>query len=99
MKTKNEYIQLLHDSGVQLSQQFGVRSLRLFGSVARDEHTSASDVDICVETETPNPFLIIDLKEYLENLFDCSVDIVRFRQNMNPYLKQRIEKEGIYVLR
>lgn len=99
MKTKNEYIQLLHDSGEQLSLQFGVRSLRLFGSVARDEHTSASDVDICVETETPNPFLIIDLKEYLENLFDCSVDIVRFRQNMNPYLKQRIEKEGIYVLR
>ncbi|HHV85720.1 MAG TPA: nucleotidyltransferase family protein [Petrimonas sp.] len=98
MKTKNEYIQLLHSSDKLLSQQFGVRSLRLFGSVARDEHTSASDVDICVETETPNPFLIMDLKEYLENLFGCSVDIVRFRENMNPYLKERIEKEGIYVL-
>lgn len=98
MKTKNEYIQLLHSSDKLLTQQFGVRSLRLFGSVARDEHTSASDVDICVETETPNPFLIMDLKEYLENLFGCSVDIVRFRENMNPYLKERIEKEGIYVL-
>lgn len=98
MKTKNEYIQLLHSSDKLLSQQFGVRSLRLFGSVARDEHTSASDVDICVEMETPNPFLIMDLKEYLENLFGCSVDIVRFRENMNPYLKERIEKEGIYVL-
>lgn len=98
MKSKNEYIQLLHSSDKLLTQQFGVRSLRLFGSVARDEHTSASDVDICVETETPNPFLIMDLKEYLENLFGCSVDIVRFRENMNPYLKERIEKEGIYVL-
>ena len=99
MRTKDEYIQILHASEGDLTQQFGVRSLRLFGSVARDEHNSASDVDICVETETPNPFLIIDLKEYLENLFDRSVDIVRFRQNMNPFLKQRIEKEGIYVLR
>lgn len=98
MRTKNEYIKLLHSSDKVLAQRFGVRSLRLFGSVARDEHTSASDVDICVETETPDPFLIMDLKEYLENLFGCSVDIVRFRENMNPYLKERIEKEGIYVL-
>ncbi|MEN6588435.1 MAG: nucleotidyltransferase family protein [Proteiniphilum sp.] len=98
MRTRNEYIKLLHSSDKVLSQRFGVRSLRLFGSVARDEHTSASDVDICVETETPDPFLIMDLKEYLENLFGCSVDIVRFRENMNPYLKELIEKEGIYVL-
>jgi len=98
MRTRNEYIKLLHSSDKVLSQRFGVRSLRLFGSVARDEHTSASDVDICVETETPDLFLIMDLKEYLENLFGCSVDIVRFRENMNPYLKERIEKEGIYVL-
>jgi predicted nucleotidyltransferase len=98
MRTKNEYIKLLHSSDKVLAQRFGVRSLRLFGSVARDEHTSASDVDVCVETETPDPFLIMDLKEYLENLFGCSVDIVRFRENMNPYLKERIEKEGIYVL-
>lgn len=99
MKTRNEYIQLLHDSEEKLTQEFGIRSLRLFGSVARSEHTSSSDVDICVETETPNPFLMLDLKEYLENLFGCPVDVVRFRQNMSPFLKQRIEKEGIYVLR
>lgn len=76
MRTKNEYIKLLHSSDKVLAERFGVRSLRLFGSVARDEHTSASDVDICVETETPDPFLIMDLKEYLENLFGCSVEIV-----------------------
>jgi hypothetical protein len=76
MRTKNEYIKLLHSSDKVLAQRFGVRSLRLFGSVARDEHTSASDVDVCVETETPDPFLIMDLKEYLENLFGCSAEIV-----------------------
>lgn len=62
MRTRNEFIELLHSSDKLLTRQFGVRSLRLFGSVAREEHTSESDVDICVETETPNPFLIIDLK-------------------------------------
>ena len=98
MKTRNEYIDLLQLSKQLLIQQFGVRSLRLFGSVARDEHTPASDIDICVETETPNPFLIMDLKEYLENLFDCSVDIIRYREKMNPYLKEHINKEGVYVI-
>ncbi len=97
MKSKTEYINLLQSVREELKDQYGIRSLRLFGSVARDEHTQSSDVDICIETETPNPFIIMDIKEFLENLFECSVDIVRFRSNMNPFLKQQIENEGIYV--
>lgn len=97
MKSKTEYINLLQSVKEELKERYGIRSLRLFGSVARDEHVQSSDVDICVETETPNPFIIMDIKEFLENLFECSVDIVRFRQNMNPFLKQQIENEGIYV--
>lgn len=98
MKTRNQYIQQLRSSGDELVRRFGVRSLRIFGSVARDEQTAESDIDICVETETPNPFLLMDMKEYLESLFDCPVDVVRYRQNMNPYLKKQIENEGIYVI-
>lgn len=97
MKSKTEYINLLQSVKEELKERYGIRSLRLFGSVARDEHVQSSDVDICIETETPNPFIIMDIKEFLENLFECSVDIVRFRQNMNPFLKQQIENEGIYV--
>ena len=97
MKTKNEYIALIQASGKQLSE-LGIRSLRIFGSVARNEQTADSDVDVCVETETPNPFLLMDVKSFLEKLVGCNVDIIRFRQNMNPYLKQQIEKEGIYVI-
>lgn len=89
---------LLRLSRGLLMRRYGVKSLRLYGSVARDEHTSTSDIDICVETETPNPFLIMDMKEYLEDLLDCNVDIIRYRQRMNPYLKQRIDNEGIYVI-
>ena len=97
MKSKIEYINLLQSVKNELKEQYGIRSLRLFGSVARDEHIDSSDIDICVETETPNPFLLMETKEFLESLFERSVDIVRFRQNMNPFLKQQIENEGIYV--
>ena len=46
----------------------------------------------------PNPFLLADFKEYLQNLFKCSVDVVRFHKNMNPFFKSRIERDGIYAI-
>ena len=52
MKTKNDYISLLKSCGSELKQQFGVRSLHLFGSVARNEQKETSDIDIYVETRS-----------------------------------------------
>ena len=54
---------------------------------------------ICVETETPNPFLLADLKEFLEGLLKCSVDVEKKKKNMNPFFKSRIERDGIYAIR
>ena len=54
---------------------------------------------IQVETQTPNPFLLASLKDYLESIFKCSVDVVRMHKNMNPLLKSRIERDGIYAIR
>ncbi len=76
---------------------FGILSIGLFGSYARGENRSVSDIDIFVETETPNPFNLVHLKDALELIFNKKVDIVRIRSNMNQFLKSRIEKEGIYV--
>ena len=95
MKTKNDYISLLKSCGSELKQQFGVRSLHLFGSVARNEQKETRD--IYVETETPNPFLIVRMKAYLEKLLGCSVDVIRAHKNINAFLKQQIEKDGIHV--
>ena len=69
----------------------------MFGSVARDTAGEQSDVDICVKTETPDPFMLVHIKEELEERIVKHVDIVRLREQMNPFLKSRIEKEGVYV--
>ncbi len=37
------------------------------------------------------------LQSELENLLGCKVDTVRVRDNMNPVLRERIRKEGVYV--
>jgi len=77
--------------------KYGIKNIGIFGSVARDEAIETSDVDVCIETKTPDMFMLVHIQEELQNLFHKSVDIVRLRKKMNPYLKKRIEKEAIYV--
>ena len=95
--SKTDYITILQSCSETLRRDFGIKSLCLFGSIARNENKAASDVDVCVDTETPNPFILMDMKEYLEQLFGCPVDIVRNHKNINPFLKKRIENEGIFI--
>jgi predicted nucleotidyltransferase len=96
MKTRQEYLKLLQGSTEWLRTHFGVKSMCLFGSVARDEHTEASDVDICVEM-APDLYRVVELKQYLEQLLDCSVDVIRRHRGMNLFLQQQIDKDGINV--
>lgn len=49
MKTRSEYLELLKSNVLELKERFGVRSFRIFGSVARNEQSEGSDVDVCVE--------------------------------------------------
>ncbi len=96
MRTRDEYIEIIKRCATVLHARFGVSSLRLFGSVAREEQKETSDVDVCVEMR-PNLFLRIELKKYLEEQLGCPVDVVRMHSNMNDFLKKQIEKDGIYV--
>ncbi len=96
MKTRSEYISIIESFSDVIKSQFGVTSLRLFGSVARDEHTMTSDVDVCVVMK-PNMIQRIQLKHFLENLLGCSVDIIREHKNMNETLKREIERDGIEI--
>ena len=77
--------------------KYGIENIGIFGSVARDEATESSDIDICIKTKIPDMFMLVHIKEELQNLFSKNVDIVRLREKMNPYLKKRIDKEAIYV--
>jgi predicted nucleotidyltransferase len=55
---------------------FGVRSLAIFGSVARDEAGPESDVDILVEFDRPiGLFRFLELQEYLETILGRPVDL------------------------
>ena len=79
------------------SEKYGLLALGFFGSCARGEAGSQSDVDIVLQTKTPDLFQVVHIKEELESQLQASVDIVRLREKMNPYLKKQIEQDAIYV--
>ena len=71
--------------------RYGVTRICVFGSVARDEATERSDVDVVVEMSKPDVFFMVHIKNLLESAMHCHVDIVRYRNSMNGFLKQRTE--------
>ncbi len=79
------------------ARRYGILSLGVFGSFARNQATKSSDVDIVVCIATPDPFILVHIKEDLEKQLHMPVDIVRFREKMNPFLRNRIEEEALYV--
>ena len=77
--------------------EFNIVRIGVFGSTARDEITPTSDVDVVVELERPDLLMLVGLKQELEKTLDRPVDVVRYRERMNAYLKRQIEQDAIYV--
>ena len=96
MRTSQEYIDIIRSHAAELRQQYGITSMRLFGSVARNEHREGSDVDIYV-TMPPKFFNYIQAAQYLEELLGCSVDLISDHKNLRPFFKEQIERDGIDI--
>jgi len=94
---RDDILTFLHEFKLNYAEKYGILEIGVFGSIARDEARDDSDLDICIKTKTPNPFMLVHIKQDIEHRVQKHVDIVRVREKMNPFLKTRIEKEGIYV--
>lgn len=90
-------LQTLKQKHAELTKQFGVKSLLLFGSVARNESTPSSDVDLLVEFNRPvGYFGLFALQDYLEKLLGCPVDLGT-PDSLKPHIKERVMGELIRV--
>ena len=97
MKSKSEILHLLALYKPTAQSKYGLTRIGIFGSVARGEQTEDSDVDVCYEGKAPSLLTLDIIQADLERMFECRVDMVRVREGMNNLLRQRIQKEGIYV--
>ena len=95
--TRAFILDFLHSHKSYLEKEFGLTKIGLFGSYAREEAHSKSDVDIAVEINSPNKFRsFFALKAYLEKHLNLAVDL-GIESTLKPIVKQQIEDEIIYV--
>ncbi|CCF86190.1 nucleotidyltransferase family protein [Nitrolancea hollandica] len=91
---RNDVLRSLGEHRDELAH-LGVGSIALFGSVARGEARPESDIDLLVDFNQPvGLFELVDLKNYLEELLGCSVDLVT-RDSLKRQLRERILKDVI----
>ncbi len=95
IRSSDEILKILQENREKI-KSFGVRRLGLFGSVVRGEATKASDLDFVVELEPKTFDAYMDLKEFLENLLGCPVDLV-VADAIKPRLREPILDEAVYV--
>ncbi len=77
-------------------RSFGVRSLALFGSAAAGTACETSDLDFLVEFKRKSFDNYMDLKAFLEDLFDCRVDLV-LKNALKPRLREPILAAAVHA--
>ena len=95
-KDRNDILRVIREKQPVLTDRFTVRRIGVFGSFARDSANPESDVDILVELAEPTFDHYMDLKFYLEEVLNRSVDLV-MAETVKPRLWPIIEKEIVYA--
>ncbi len=92
---RDEALRILREHRARL-EGMGIRSVALFGSVARDEAGPESDVDVLVEFDELTFSGYMDAKFYLEDLFGRKVDLVT-AEGLRPRARPYVERDLIRV--
>ncbi|MGD9562717.1 MAG: nucleotidyltransferase family protein [Pyrinomonadaceae bacterium] len=95
MESRSDIFRLL-ESNADRIKSFGVKKLGVFGSVARNEQTDKSDVDVLVELEKETFRSYMGLLLFLEDLFGRKVDLA-IKDSIKPRIRNRVLSETIYV--
>ncbi len=92
--TRDETLAILESHREEI-KSLRVKSLSIFGSVARDEAGPDSDVDVLVEFNRPaGLFAVVRLQRYLESILGTKVDLAT-PGALRPHMREHILKEAI----
>jgi len=91
----DQVLSLLRERQGLWRQRYQLQRIGLFGSTARNQATTCSDVDVWVELNPLTPYATVHLKQELEELLQRPVDLVRLHERMNPALRRAILREGL----
>ena len=94
---KKSIIETLKAEKPYLQKKFGVNEIALFGSFARGEEKSESDIDFLVSLKKPSYSLLMGLYLYLEKKLNTKIDIIRKGPHVSERFLKHISKDLINV--
>jgi hypothetical protein len=100
MKTKDRgnSLQQLRNILVPILKQYGVRRAGIFGSTARSEAKTTSDIDILIDMRRGASLLdLAGLKVDLEDAVGRTVDIVEYKM-IKPEIRKQVLSEEVAIL-
>ena len=96
MKISRDEVLTILERNRETIQAYGVRRLGLFGSCARGDSGSTSDLDFVVEFDRKSFDSYMGVKDFLEALFGCRVDLV-IESAIKPRLREVIRREAVHA--
>ena len=95
--TRQDILSSLKKLKQEVTNEYSVKTIGLFGSVARDEQTGKSDIDLLVEFSKPVGFVtFMRLENFLSEQLGKQVDLVT-SDSLKPVIRQEVLAEVIYV--
>ena len=97
LDSRDAVLAALRELKPRLQEEFGIGSLKLFGSFARDEAQLTSDIDLMVDYHTePSGWGNFGEGHFLEDTLGRKVDVV-LRKNLRDHVRPNAEKDAIDV--
>ena len=94
--TKRELVRQNRHAILEAATSLGAERIRLFGSVARGEENSRSDVDFIVKMKPEmGVFDLVDLRDRLREILGCEVDVLTEHPWMRNRLRREIEEAAV----
>ncbi len=95
MKPATYYLEQLKHYKEENAKKLGIQRIGIFGSVARGEQNENSDLDVFVDMEDADYFVLCDIHDELERRCECKVDLVHLHRFLRPLFLKNIEKDAI----
>ncbi len=96
MNKKEQILSILKKNKSQLYSKYPIRSMALFGSIAREEDSESSDIDIMIDVNGEIGIRFVDLADEIESLLNHDVDLVS-KNAIKPKYFKVIKNDLIYV--
>jgi len=95
--TRQDVLSSLKNLKREVARDYSVKTIGVFGSVARSEETEQSDIDLLVEFSRPVGFVtFMRLEHFLSERLGVQVDLVT-SDSLKPVIRQDVLAEVIYV--